>query len=204
VLIYDPVFDEEDVTGLKELGFEVLSSVAESQTSHTTLTPRLLFLPHCELWLYESIMGANWTPGSLPSLFMISNRFHTYSDKYAIRLIRQCMIRIIQQFADEGNAELVPLCLEIGYVDSNPQISNIVQLVPAPLAHTNMHLAPLLKCLPIPDSPIHETAFTELALQFIDLSKWTLPSHDDEFWALSTDQVDSTECPRFLPPQVND
>jgi len=82
MLIYDPVFEAEDVAGLEELGFNVLSDT-DSQSSHCSRTPRLLFLPHCELWLYERIIRANWSPEILPLLFMVSNRFRTYSDKWA-------------------------------------------------------------------------------------------------------------------------
>jgi len=141
VLIYDPVFDEEDVMGLKELGFEVLSASLSQDCHISGSAPRLLFLPHCELWLYEAIIRANWTPDGLPSILMISNSFHTYSDNLLTKEMRT----------------LYP-CV--------------------------WRLTPLLKCIPIPVSPVHETAFTELALQFIDRSHHPLPPHGDEFWTL--------------------
>jgi hypothetical protein len=84
ILLYDPVFDEEDVTGLKELGLQVLD--AEPGSRYAASAPRLLFLPHCELWLYEADIRANWTPEGLSSLLMISNRFHTYSDQCVLLL----------------------------------------------------------------------------------------------------------------------
>lgn len=145
VLIYDPVFDDEDVIGLKELGFEVLSAT-QSQICYNTFAPRLFFLPHCELWLYEALVRANWTPDGLSSLLMISNSFHTYSDKLLAKEMR-----------------------------------NLYPCV--------WRLTPLLKCLPLPRSPSHETAFTELAIQFIDSSQHALPPRDDTFWTLAESDI---------------
>jgi len=163
VLIYDPVFDDEDVIGLKELGFEVLSAT-QSQICYNTFAPRLFFLPHCELWLYEALVRANWTPDGLSSLLMISNSFHTYSDKYAATLV-----------STTHDPKLRPFRLLA------KEMRNLYPCV--------WRLTPLLKCLPLPRSPSHETAFTELAIQFIDSSQHALPPRDDTFWTLAESDI---------------
>lgn len=139
VLLYDPVFTEEDVMGLKELGLQVLSEASESH--YTSTTPRLLFLPHCELWLYEAIVWANWSAEGLASLFMISNRFHTYSN---------------HRLSNEMRANYP--CVE--------------------------KLTPVLKCVSFPLAPTLETAFTELSLQFVEISENPIPPKDHGFWTL--------------------
>lgn len=125
--------------GLKELGLQVLSEASESH--YTSTTPRLLFLPHCELWLYEAIVWANWSAEGLASLFMISNRFHTYSN---------------HRLSNEMRANYP--CVE--------------------------KLTPVLKCVPFPLAPTLETAFSELSLQFVEISENPIPPKDHGFWTL--------------------
>lgn len=38
-------------------------------------------MPHCDLHLYENILGANWSSSQLPQLVLIANRFSEYLDR---------------------------------------------------------------------------------------------------------------------------
>lgn len=40
-------------------------------------------MPHCDLELYENIIGANWSEENLRRIIFIANRFSDYVDKYA-------------------------------------------------------------------------------------------------------------------------
>ncbi|EPQ58055.1 hypothetical protein GLOTRDRAFT_119946 [Gloeophyllum trabeum ATCC 11539] len=38
----------------------------------------LVFMPHCDVQLYEAILGQNWTIGKLPNMLFICNKFSEY------------------------------------------------------------------------------------------------------------------------------
>jgi hypothetical protein len=39
-------------------------------------------MPHCDLELYENIIGANWSEENLRRIIFVANRFSDYADKY--------------------------------------------------------------------------------------------------------------------------
>jgi len=43
--------------------------------------PTILFMPHCDLELYESILSINKNPENLSRLFLIGNVLQGYLDK---------------------------------------------------------------------------------------------------------------------------
>lgn len=45
--------------------------------------PTILYMPHCDLELYENIIGANWSEENLRRIIFIANQFGDYMDKYA-------------------------------------------------------------------------------------------------------------------------
>ncbi|KAJ7489871.1 SRR1-domain-containing protein [Mycena galericulata] len=65
VSIYDPVFAEEDKTLFKQLGIRVLCENNEGR--YPLKVPTILWMPHCDLDLYESILAANWSRERLPN-----------------------------------------------------------------------------------------------------------------------------------------
>jgi hypothetical protein len=49
---------------------------------HVVERPTILYMPHCDLGLYENIIGANWSEERLARIVFIANRFSDYTDKY--------------------------------------------------------------------------------------------------------------------------
>ncbi|KAJ7779184.1 SRR1-domain-containing protein, partial [Mycena metata] len=78
VSIYDPVFSEEDDALFRQLGFCRLSE--NKASSHSLEATTILWMPHCDLDLYESVLAANWSREQLPYVLMISNRLGDYVD----------------------------------------------------------------------------------------------------------------------------
>jgi hypothetical protein len=39
-------------------------------------------MPHCDLKLYENIIGANWSEEQLARIIFVANRFKDYTDNY--------------------------------------------------------------------------------------------------------------------------
>lgn len=76
VCLYDPVFLPEEKSFLKELGLEVLEVNEEAKRTINRKT--IFFMPHCDLPLYNNLIGANWKEDSLSKLIIIGNSFEKY------------------------------------------------------------------------------------------------------------------------------
>jgi len=79
VFIYDPVFTEADKEFLQGLGMHCLS---DTDAKDAVERPTILYMPHCDLELYENIIGANWAEENLRRIIFVANRFSDYMDKY--------------------------------------------------------------------------------------------------------------------------
>jgi hypothetical protein len=53
---------------------------------HEVERPTILYMPHCDLKLYENIIGANWSEEQLARIIFVANRFKDYTDKYVCGL----------------------------------------------------------------------------------------------------------------------
>ncbi|KAJ7899968.1 SRR1-domain-containing protein [Mycena olivaceomarginata] len=95
VSIYDPVFSEEDNALFQELGFRVLSENKDGK--HPLDAPTVLWMPHCDLDLYESILATNWSREQLGYMVLISNRLGDYVDSNPRRKLETrapCLLRL--------------------------------------------------------------------------------------------------------------
>ncbi|KAJ7867953.1 SRR1-domain-containing protein [Mycena leptocephala] len=94
VSIYDPVFSEEDDALFEQLGFYVLpeskaSALGSGETlplttfqdgKHPLNATTILWMPHCDLDLYENVLAANWSRDQLSYVILVSNRLGDYVD----------------------------------------------------------------------------------------------------------------------------
>jgi len=95
VFIYDPVFSEEDDALFEQLGFRVLSENKDGR--HTLDAPTILWMPHCDLDLYESVLAANWSREQLGRMVLVSNRLGDYVDSNPRRKLEiraPCLLRL--------------------------------------------------------------------------------------------------------------
>jgi hypothetical protein len=98
VLIYDPVFTDEDVILLCGLHFQTLTenkactdllraphqylnTPGFQNAAYSINVPTLVFMPHCDISLYESLLRQNWSIESLSNMFFIANHFQEYIDR---------------------------------------------------------------------------------------------------------------------------
>ncbi|KAJ2300994.1 hypothetical protein IWW55_003834 [Coemansia sp. RSA 2706] len=74
---FDPVAtDDDDLTMLRRFS---VSPIAKDEQAKRTATKRTLFyMPHCEQFLYENTMSANWSPDQLGRIMIIGNHFSRY------------------------------------------------------------------------------------------------------------------------------
>lgn len=98
--IYDPVFTDADKEFIQGLGMKCLPDTASQlscaampnealisfllfqDAKHPVERPTILYMPHCDLELYENIIGANWSEENLRRIIFIANCFSDYTDKY--------------------------------------------------------------------------------------------------------------------------
>ncbi|KDQ60616.1 hypothetical protein JAAARDRAFT_555598 [Jaapia argillacea MUCL 33604] len=124
VSVYDPVFTQSDVLFLEELQFSV---PCNSTGSQKTAPPTVLFMPHCDLHLYEHIFRQHWEKECLANMVLIANVLGQYLESNPSHKLSSdcpCLSRI------------VPLldCKPFPTWNTNPTAFNntAVQYVPAP------------------------------------------------------------------------
>jgi len=76
VSIYDPVFTEEDVALLTEL--ELCRLTDNQHGLYPVEGPTIVFMPHCEVDLYEDFLRANWTLERISNILLVANQLDDY------------------------------------------------------------------------------------------------------------------------------
>ncbi|EIW84975.1 hypothetical protein CONPUDRAFT_117312 [Coniophora puteana RWD-64-598 SS2] len=99
VTAYDPAFTDADRGLLTDLDVRCLTENTENKAgTHPIGCPTILYLPHCDLWLYERIVRENWSPVQLGRVVFIANRFKDYVDNIpAAKMNKQypCLTRFV-------------------------------------------------------------------------------------------------------------
>ncbi|KAJ6630662.1 SRR1-domain-containing protein, partial [Mycena sp. CBHHK59/15] len=81
VSVYDPVFSEEDNALFEQLHIRILPENKDGR--YPLEVPTILWMPHCDMDLYENLLRANWSREQLSRVILISNRLGDYVDRYA-------------------------------------------------------------------------------------------------------------------------
>ncbi|KAI0637181.1 SRR1-domain-containing protein [Trametes polyzona] len=95
VSVYDPVFAEEDLRLLTELGLSPLPE--HRQANYELRSPTIAFMPHCDLHLYESLLRENWSSAGLRNILLIANRLSEYTENIPSRKLASehpCVARL--------------------------------------------------------------------------------------------------------------
>lgn len=79
VSVYDPVFTDADKALFQSFGMRCLP---DTDGKHAVQRPTILYMPHCDLNLYENIIGANWSEEQLARIIFVANRFSDYTDNH--------------------------------------------------------------------------------------------------------------------------
>ncbi|KAG8995995.1 hypothetical protein FRB93_000957 [Tulasnella sp. JGI-2019a] len=79
VSLYDPAFSKEDAEELRAMGYLVI--LENKSGRHALEAPTLVFMPHCDAFLYEGILYENWTPKKLSLLTLVGNNLQQYTVK---------------------------------------------------------------------------------------------------------------------------
>ncbi|KAJ2467292.1 hypothetical protein GGI02_004083 [Coemansia sp. RSA 2322] len=75
---FDPVTLATDIETFHRFG---ISMIAENEEAKRVATKRtLFFMPHCEQFLYDNVLAANWEPDQLARVLIIGNHLARYKD----------------------------------------------------------------------------------------------------------------------------
>ncbi|KAG0705034.1 SRR1-domain-containing protein [Suillus ampliporus] len=77
VSIYDPVFTDADKELFQSFGMQCLP---DTDAKYALERPTILYMPHCDMKLYENIISANWSEECLTRMVFVANRFSDYTD----------------------------------------------------------------------------------------------------------------------------
>lgn len=95
VSLYDPVFTGADVELFRVLGMQCFNDRKDVQ--HSLDCPTILYMPHCDLVLYEMVLRTNWSRERLCSMVLVANNFYDYFEHNAISKLEvesPCLARL--------------------------------------------------------------------------------------------------------------
>jgi len=102
---FDPVFSPADLSLLASLGVKTMS---ENQHGRCALEgPTLVFMPHCDLELYENLFRANWNKGQLAQMLLIGNDLRRYTESTPARIL-DLKSPCVNRLAPIGTCEPLP------------------------------------------------------------------------------------------------
>jgi hypothetical protein len=76
VLVYDPALSPMEQKAIN--AFDCTCLAVNEYGRRTVDRPTLFFMPHCEHFLYENVVEANWTPANLNKIIILGNGFNLY------------------------------------------------------------------------------------------------------------------------------
>ncbi|KAJ2725280.1 hypothetical protein GGI07_001413 [Coemansia sp. Benny D115] len=142
---FDPVMSDVDQLVLEKLHIQIIPTNEEGARKAVKRT--LFYMPHCEQFLYENLVCANWSRDLLPNVLVIGNGFASY-------LEAQGRGKFAQESAHLARAVDHLECLEF-------PSEKLLKLKNSPYAFTNTCLQTIKQssldgCLSDPEMPSKE------------------------------------------------
>jgi hypothetical protein len=79
--VYDPVLSPSECRVMEGMGCLMIGVDEEGLKSIQTHT--IFYMPHCEDWLYNNVLQANWMPEKLNQLVILGNSFRSYHEAWS-------------------------------------------------------------------------------------------------------------------------
>ena len=76
VELFDPAFEVDDISVLRDLGLSVLDE--NKRGAYVIDTPTLVYVPHCGVELYERFLRANWSAEAMGRIILVANNLAAY------------------------------------------------------------------------------------------------------------------------------
>ncbi|KAJ1668051.1 hypothetical protein IW140_000784 [Coemansia sp. RSA 1813] len=87
IMAFDPVTADVDVLTYEHLGVSMIPTNEEARRKAARQT--LFYMPHCEIFLYENLLSANWTIESLSRIMLIGNNLQRYQESHDVDMFAQ-------------------------------------------------------------------------------------------------------------------
>ena len=151
-------------------------------------TPTIVFMPHCAIQLYESVLRSNWAPDRIDKILLIGNRIREYSEKFVLFYTRLIIVLNIG-CSYLSSSPLKKLQME------QPCIARFCQLLQFNIIFFKLDLffieicslAQYINEMALPEYHKNPSAFNSIAVQYVLLA--SLPPREEseegsEFWHL--------------------
>ncbi|XP_027719162.1 SRR1-like protein [Vombatus ursinus] len=86
--IFDPLFNEVEISVLNTLGLTVLEENEEGKHSIYS-EPTIFYMIHCGTALYNNLLWSNWSVNSLSKMMIIGNSFKGIEGKLLTRILQK-------------------------------------------------------------------------------------------------------------------
>ncbi|KAJ1896233.1 hypothetical protein LPJ66_004110 [Kickxella alabastrina] len=110
ILAFDPATTSQDHIALGKLNVSLISINEEAQRAVSCRT--LFYMPHCEQFLYENLVRANWSKERIPQLIILGNRFARYREAQGLEefkkrsvfldLFLECLDTVVELPGESG------------------------------------------------------------------------------------------------------
>jgi len=82
VTLYDPIFTDEDT---QLLGVRLGLNITSVPIGYALSAPTIVYMPHCDMTLYESFLRENWSNDRLSLVILIGNNLCDYTESNSSR-----------------------------------------------------------------------------------------------------------------------
>eukprot|EP00250_Pteridium_aquilinum_P014234 c21864_g1_i3 orf=1305-2654(-) len=79
--VYDPVLSQSECKVIETMGCVPIA--IDEKGRRSVSEPTLFYMPHCEDWLYDNVLQANWVPHILGQLVILGNSFQDYQERWS-------------------------------------------------------------------------------------------------------------------------
>lgn len=97
MLVYDPVFTENEIEVLKTLELNVITINEEGKHTITNNRPTLVFMPHCPSQLLNNFLYCNWGP-QLKNCVLLCNRWSAIFDQNPLGFLEDAKNYILRLY----------------------------------------------------------------------------------------------------------
>lgn len=84
--LFDPVLYSEELAAITEHGIKILPE--NKSCKHRVHVPTLFYMPHCGKAMYNNLLWANWSPGSLALVTIIGNSLSSYHERLPAKQLK--------------------------------------------------------------------------------------------------------------------
>ncbi|KAH7436755.1 hypothetical protein KP509_05G034800 [Ceratopteris richardii] len=87
--VFDPVLSRSECSVIARMG--CVPATKDEKGRRRITSPTLFYMPHCEEWLYDNVLQANWIPRLLKQIVILGNSFQEYHERWSVPIGRKSL-----------------------------------------------------------------------------------------------------------------